>query len=1092
MSLLAGSLNKRVKRNLVSILEFAEAPWGPQIDLTPAQRFSVKLIYKIPLDSKVKDIRVWDKFKDNLLYTLSETEYRHYLHEEGRLNLSTDDAHLDGRFNTFIRCWGRRSGKTLSKSTIINTYEGLRSIESLWPLAEKIKNDYTPLLYPTMVMTDQGWKQATEIYYGGVKKIIKLSLSNGLSISPSPEHKFRTIDLNGSYVWRLAGDLKVGDTLCIRADTPTAGILANPEEINTALFLGMLYGDGWWGPSRLGICSHKSEVDLVKFVDDYLSYSSAKHNKHPYTSNDNVFSWDIYAEWANSFCDEWGLQGYSQGEKKVTPKILALPPEARKAFLSGLLATDGHVTKGLGHFEITLKPRGLIEDIQQLFLSLGVNSTIHRKIVKPRPGNNGGTYWRLTTVGTNTNKLQDIFKYCPLKRKTNELIVKDAKHSYKSNFGAYNNLLPRFEKLFSQHSFGYHTDRAKSLKLTPYGLNTYYSYYQKYVETYRLLEGMSPQDIQTFKKENNRRTTGLEIGRAISKAVEDFTCDKVLRSSWPSPEFIKDLDDLKWIFDNIIPLEIVSIEETEDEVYDLHVPDGNTYLANGIISHNSEITALDMAYGIYLLLEKYDPHDYYHMPPNSEIFIPVLATSQDSSKRTFRKVRNMLASSGYFSSYCNKEDLQELFCKIYTPQQRENKAAFPSIIVQAFPLAESQVRGPASFRAVCDEVAHWPHRGATSDVEVLKAIEPSLNTFKPCEDVPTEAMIFLISNAGVRSGVFFEMSDKAIREGDKSTTIFYQASTQELNPTRISSNELKDYFNRYGDAAYRTEHLSEFVDSITQWLSTDELNCMFDQERFNNVILQSSPSKCYTFFPKAFTPQYFFGFDLGLKNDAAAMAICHWETNELLGTRKLVFDYVERRKAGEGKYVNKEELTGEDMAEWIFEMSRIYPITDGVYDQWSGTLFGQILTRKGVHTLRMEPATEALNSMVYLSFRSLSLNRELDIPSGGNKDLETELQLLQCETRANERISVKAPAGADYHDDMADAIARACWVSMSYLDSRGANTGVPTRGVTIPGTASGNPTYMRNNAAMARIRQTASTDVRSAAKLMTIRKMAGR
>ena len=502
----------------------------------------------------------------------------------------------------------------------------------------------------------------------------------------------------------------------------------------------------------------------------------------------------------------------------------------------------------------------------------------------------------------------------------------------------------------------------------------------------------------------------------------------------------------------------------------------------------SEITALDMAYGIYLLLEKYDPHEYYHMPPNTEIYIPVLATSQDSSKRTFRKVRNMLASSGYFRNYVNREDLQEIFCKVFTPAQRENHAQFPSIIVQAFPLSESAVRGPASFRTVCDEIAHWPHRGQTSDVEVLKAIEPSLATFKANEGDVSDGAIFLISNAGIRSGVFFELFDKSMKQGDSSTVIAYQASTQELNPTRISSHELKDYFNRYGDAAYRTEHLSEFVDSITQWLSTEELTYMFSQDRANNTIQRQNPIHAYLYNPKAIWPAYFWGFDLGLKNDAAALAICHWEKNELLGTRKLVFDYVDRRKAGEGKYAGKAELDGEDLAEWISELSKVYPITDGIYDQWSGLLFSQVLIKKGVRNLRMEAFTENLNSTVYLSFRSLSLNKELDIPTLNNKELETEIQLLQCEMRPGNKIKVQAPTGASYHDDMADAIARAGWVAMAFLEDRGVGK-APAQAVTLMTSSSGVSLATKDLGAIARLRQ--STDPRAQAKLMAI-KRAGR
>jgi len=1092
MSLLANSLNKRVKRNLVSILDFAEAAWGPQIELTPAQRFSVKLIYKIPLDDKAKVIRVWDKFKENLLYTLTETEYRKYLNEEvGRLNLTHDMAHIEGNFSTFIRCWGRRSGKTCLHSTLINTHDnGLVKISDLWPLEDKVKDNYMPLISPTFVMTDRGWKQATEIYYGGVKKLLKLKLSNGISVEPSPEHKFRTLDLEGAYVWKLAGDFVVGDTFCLLAETPISEAPTSKDTLESALFLGMLYGDGWWGDEySLGLCSHKSEWGLVNFVDSFLTTHELSHRKSVYTTNSNVWAWTIHASSGRPFKRTWGLTSYQESQKRVSEKILAFPPEARKAFLSGLLATDGHVTKDLGHFEITLKPKGLIEDIQQLFLSLGVHSTIHQKVVKPKPGNQGGTYWKLTTVGANTNKLLDIFKYCPLKRKTEELLTKQAKHSYKSSFGAYDNLLPRFERIFSQHSFGYHTDRTKSFKITPKGFNDYYAYYQKYLEVYAHAHTLSASDLLHFQKANNRRTTGLEIGRAISKAIADYrkdSQDSQIGQSLPSPEFTKELEELKWIFDTIIPLEIVSIEESEGEVYDLHVPDGNTYLANGIVSHNSEITALDMAYGIYLLLEKYNPHDYYHMPPNTEIFIPVLGTSQDSSKRTFRKVRNMLSSSGYFTNYCNKEDLQELFCKIYTPFQREQNAQFPSIIVQAFPLSESQVRGPASYRSVCDEIAHWPHRGAVSDLEVLKAIEPSLATFKTSEDSHSEAMIFLISNAGVRSGQFFEMIEKAKKEGDNASAIVYQAPTCELNPTRISSHELLAYFNRYGDTAYRTEYQSEFVDSISQWLSMEELNEMFNQSRSNNTIRQNNPTLAYQYFPKAIWPQYFYGFDLGLKNDAAAVAICHWETNELLATRKLVFDYVDRRKAGEGQYAHKKELTGDDIVEWLYQLSQVYPIADGVYDQWSGTLFGQMLAKKGIKGLRMESFTESTNSLVYLSFRALSLNQELNIPTLNNKDLENEIQLLQCELRPGNRIKVEAPHGDEYHDDRADAIARACWVAMGFLESRGSGK-APAQQVTRMGTVSGNPGYMTDRGAVSRYRASAASDPRSFARMMAIK-----
>ena len=277
------------------------------------------------------------------------------------------------------------------------------------------------------------------------------------------------------------------------------------------------------------------------------------------------------------------------------------------------------------------------------------------------------------------------------------------------------------------------------------------------------------------------------------------------------------------------------------------------------------------------------------------------------------------------------------------------------------------------------------------------------------------------------------------------------------------------------------------MDSISQWLSAEELNGMFAQNRPNNLVKKVNPSIAYLMYPKAIWPQYFYGFDLGLKNDAAAVAICHWETNELLQVRKLVFDYVDRRKAGEGAFAHKKELSGDDIIEWLYQLSQIYPIADGVYDQWSGTLFGQLLQKKNIRGLRMESFTESTNSLVYLSFRALSLNQELSIPTLNNKDLENEIQLLQCEIRPGNRIKVEAPHGAEYHDDRADAIARSCWVAQEFLNVRPEGK-APSHQVTLVGTVSGSPSYMKDQGAISRYRRSAMSDPRSAAKLMAIKR----
>ncbi len=64
----------------MNLVEYAEQ----SIALYPVQRFVLKLIAGVPLDTKKKTIRITDMFAEKKLHTFSEAEYLKYLHNEGR------------------------------------------------------------------------------------------------------------------------------------------------------------------------------------------------------------------------------------------------------------------------------------------------------------------------------------------------------------------------------------------------------------------------------------------------------------------------------------------------------------------------------------------------------------------------------------------------------------------------------------------------------------------------------------------------------------------------------------------------------------------------------------------------------------------------------------------------------------------------------------------------------------------------------------------------------------------------------------------------------------------------------------------------
>ena len=81
--------------------------------------------------------------------------------------------------------------------------------------------------------------------------------------------------------------------------------------------------------------------------------------------------------------------------------------------------------------------------------------------------------------------------------------------------------------------------------------------------------------------------------------------------------------------------EIIEIEIGENDVYDIQIPDGEYYLANGIVSHNSNIKALEYtalgAPGIYSDVEPYS--DCVVKAKTDEEFISEIEKMEDINYR---------------------------------------------------------------------------------------------------------------------------------------------------------------------------------------------------------------------------------------------------------------------------------------------------------------------------------------------------------------------------------------------------------------------------------------------------------------------------
>lgn len=96
----------------LNALDFLESAEGPKIHLLPVQRFLFKAIMGIPMDYREQMVEVWDDFRENIICTLTESDYLKYVYDQGRCNFYDWRDLPEKGFQEAEILAGRRGGKS--------------------------------------------------------------------------------------------------------------------------------------------------------------------------------------------------------------------------------------------------------------------------------------------------------------------------------------------------------------------------------------------------------------------------------------------------------------------------------------------------------------------------------------------------------------------------------------------------------------------------------------------------------------------------------------------------------------------------------------------------------------------------------------------------------------------------------------------------------------------------------------------------------------------------------------------------------------------------------------------------------------------
>ena len=1015
----ARAISSGAPKTVASIVDFVEEPWGLNMRLFPVQRVILKAHYGLELDDKdTFSVSDWQRAKSN---QFTEKQYLEYCFNEGRSNIKEVVPGEDRR--EMILSIGRRSGKCVTGDTLVLTDRGIYPIVEL---GDPGGSEVQPLVVG-VAQEGSAASQSAYFYNGGVKPTYRIMSYAGVSVEGTGNHRVRVMTPEGVVGWARLDELRSGDVLAVHRTSNLwasklvdvrpyhvppvrrgASIQPDTFDERWGLLMGYLVGDGSW-TCQTGLSVTVEHPETRAEIEGLFTDLCKKSTFSPDKRTARTGAVRVFDTALRAFMHGLGFNWGCEAHTKRTPwVVLRSPRTVVRAYLQGLFEADGTVTSGGKTVSFCSASRDLARETQVLLLNFGVVSSLRVKhnrklnrdyyVVAVRGLRSRRTF--ATEIGFRSRKKQD-----PLEAG----LVAPAREggdteSVPHQRAWVERLVASVPKQRSGGRWQRSTLRAVLGNVCKPGRSTL-----------RAVLG------HVCKPGSQEDLTYSRI-RALLPVAESLGADPVVLRHF------RDLLRTDYFFDPV-----VSVTPGEARVYDLNVPDGESFVANGLTNHNTTVSACIAAYETYKLISKGDPQAYYGLPQSNMIQLISIATDKDQAGLLYQEVSGHFRACAFFNPYTANNTMS--YARFQTPKDVEQYGSFsddPSakatIKVTFRSCIAKGLRGAGNIVVILDEVAHFTDAGQSSADEVYNAVVPSTSAYSPKDPtdrrVPigsVEGRVILISSPLGRQGLFYKMFQMGMGGGRVSNNMLcIQAPTWEVNPTIPASEFEKQYLK--DPAVFFTEYGGEFSDRTRGWIERGEdLDACVD---------------------KALRPQargiprraYFMGLDLGLVGDGTAISIGH-----LNDTGKIVVDLVDQIKAGEGKHADRERLDFDDVADWIKDLSERFYLQEGVFDQWAGIPLEQALAKRGLSQMKAMQMTKNVTSQMFQNFKDMMWDKRLslyDFPIAPNEDhcsYIRELLELQAHYQTKYITTVEAPNIEGKHDDRADALVRMVWLASNKL-----------------------------------------------------------
>ncbi|HYP87900.1 MAG TPA: hypothetical protein VEQ59_07095 [Polyangiaceae bacterium] len=305
------------------------------------------------------------------------------------------------------------------------------------------------------------------------------------------------------------------------------------------------------------------------------------------------------------------------------------------------------------------------------------------------------------------------------------------------------------------------------------------------------------------------------------------------------------------------------------------------------------------------------------------------------------------------------------------------------------------VRGVPILGALLDEAAFFlDEQNVVNDRDIFNAIVPRL--------LPGGQILVVSSPWGMRGLLFDEFSTN---HGAPRTAIAAFCPTAVMRDEPEMQDMIATAYERDPVNAAR-ELGASFASNEEALLSAGDVDAMIDVG-----VLERPPMKQISGWPV----RYVIGLDVGLRHDGSGIVVAHHERDAAdRAYDPIVVDYVESIAPKRGGRI--ELKTVEDA---VVEVSRRYGNAPVWHDGHLADALAPRLKERGVkcHEAKMSSAPQADRASLLVQRARTKLLRLVEHPT-----LIAELKNLRLTRHAGGRISVAAPTGRNFHDDVSDAL----------------------------------------------------------------------